>query len=179
MRNENASASLASISEVHELTELTLAAAAAAICKGDITSESERRHPIRAGAQAFGREEDRSIWVRAGELRLERLRQPIRAIAPRRRLWRSRREQPRHRVVFAKPLAVGRFEVTFSDWDACVAYGECARVTDGGYGRGRQPVINVTWDQARQYAAWLSRMTGKPYRLLSEASSNTRRAPER
>ena len=40
MQNENASASLASISEVHELAELGLAAAAAAMCNGDITSES-------------------------------------------------------------------------------------------------------------------------------------------
>ena len=78
-------------------------------------------------------------------------------------------EEPQHRVVFAKPLAVARFEVTFEDWDACVAHGDCARVTDAGYGRGRQPVINVTWYDAQQYAAWLSRMTGKPYRLLSEA----------
>jgi formylglycine-generating enzyme required for sulfatase activity len=78
-------------------------------------------------------------------------------------------EEPQHRVVFAKPLAVARFEVTFDDWDACVAHGDCARVSDGGYGRGRQPVINVTWYDAQQYAAWLSRMTGKPYRLLSEA----------
>ena len=78
-------------------------------------------------------------------------------------------EEPQHRVVFVKPLAVARFEVTFDDWDACVAHGDCARLSDGGYGRGRQPVINVTWYDAQQYAAWLSRMTGKPYRLLSEA----------
>ena len=79
-------------------------------------------------------------------------------------------EEPQHRVVLAKPLAVARFEVTFADWDACVAYGDCdPRPSDGGYGRGRQPVINVTWYDAQQYAAWLSRMTGKQYRLLSEA----------
>jgi len=78
-------------------------------------------------------------------------------------------EEPQHRVVFVKPLAVARFEVTFDDWDACVAHGDCVRVTDAGYGRGRQPVINVTWFDAQQYAAWLSRMTGRPYRLLSEA----------
>jgi formylglycine-generating enzyme required for sulfatase activity len=82
---------------------------------------------------------------------------------------RSDAEQPQHRVVFAKPLAVARFDVTFDDWDACVAYGDCARAPDVGFGRGRQPVINVNWFQAQQYAAWLSRMTGKPYRLLSEA----------
>jgi formylglycine-generating enzyme required for sulfatase activity len=79
-------------------------------------------------------------------------------------------EQPQHKVVFARPFAVARFDVTFDDWDACVAHGDCdPRVSDGSFGRGRQPVINVTWDDARRYAAWLSRMTGKPYRLLSEA----------
>jgi len=79
-------------------------------------------------------------------------------------------EGPQHKVVFAKPFAVSRFDVTFDDWDACVAYGDCdPRVSDAGFGRGRQPVINVTWDDARRYIAWLSRMTGKPYRLLSEA----------
>jgi formylglycine-generating enzyme required for sulfatase activity len=79
-------------------------------------------------------------------------------------------EEPQHTVAFAKPFAVARFDVTVDDWDACVAHGDCdPRASDGDYGRGRQPVINVTWDDARQYAAWLSRMTGKPYRLLSEA----------
>ena len=42
-------------------------------------------------------------------------------------------------------------------------------ISDSGFGRGRQPVINVTWDDAQRYVAWLSKMTGKPYRLLSEA----------
>jgi formylglycine-generating enzyme required for sulfatase activity len=79
-------------------------------------------------------------------------------------------EEPQHKVIFARPFAVARFEVTFDDWDACVAYGDCdPRVSDSGFGRGRQPVINVTWDDARRYAAWLSRMTGEPYRLLTEA----------
>jgi formylglycine-generating enzyme required for sulfatase activity len=78
-------------------------------------------------------------------------------------------EGPQHNVVFARSFAVARFDVTFDDWDACVAYGDCSSVSDHGFGRGRQPVINVTWDDARQYAAWLSRVTGKPYRLLSEA----------
>jgi formylglycine-generating enzyme required for sulfatase activity len=59
--------------------------------------------------------------------------------------------------------------VTFDEWDAGVAYGDCLRVSDSGFGRGRKPVINVTWDDAQRYVAWLSKMTGKPYRLLSEA----------
>ena len=68
------------------------------------------------------------------------------------------------------PLAVGRFEVTFAEWDACVTAGECRRrPRDSGWGRGRQPVIDISWSDARQYAAWLSRKTGKTYRLLTEA----------
>ncbi len=68
------------------------------------------------------------------------------------------------------PLAVGRFEVTFAEWDACVAAGACRRnPRDSGWGRGRQPVIDIAWHDAREYAAWLSRKTGKSYRLLTEA----------
>ena len=79
-------------------------------------------------------------------------------------------EGPQHKVVFAESFAVSKFEVTFDEWDACVAYGDCdPRVSDTGFGRGQKPVINVTWDDARRYVAWLSRMTGEPYRLLSEA----------
>ena len=67
-------------------------------------------------------------------------------------------------------LAVGRFEVTFAEWDACADAGDCRRrPRDSGWGRGRQPVIDVTWNDARQYAAWLSRRTGHAYRLLTEA----------
>jgi formylglycine-generating enzyme required for sulfatase activity len=78
-------------------------------------------------------------------------------------------ENPKHEVTVAKSFAVSKYEVTFNDWDACVAYGDCPQVTDEGWGRGRQPVINVSWDDAQTYVAWLRRMTGKTYRLLSEA----------
>jgi formylglycine-generating enzyme required for sulfatase activity len=79
-------------------------------------------------------------------------------------------ERPQHVVLFAKPFAVSKYELTFSEWDACVAYGDCDAVgDDGGFGHSLQPVISVTWDDAQRYVAWLSRMTGKPYRLLSEA----------
>jgi formylglycine-generating enzyme required for sulfatase activity len=67
-------------------------------------------------------------------------------------------------------LAVGRFEVTFNEWDACVAGGGCRRRPhDAGWGRGLQPVVNVSWLDAQQYVAWLSRTTNKRYRLLTEA----------
>ncbi len=77
---------------------------------------------------------------------------------------------PQHVVTIGYPLAVGRFEITFAEWDACVAAGGCQRRPgDSGWGRGWQPVINVSWADAQQYAAWLSRRTGKHYRLLTEA----------
>jgi formylglycine-generating enzyme required for sulfatase activity len=79
-------------------------------------------------------------------------------------------EAPQHKVTIANAFAVSKFELTFAGWDACAAHGDCdPRISDGGFGRNAQPVINVTWNDARQYAAWLSDITGKPYRLLSEA----------
>jgi formylglycine-generating enzyme required for sulfatase activity len=83
----------------------------------------------------------------------------------------DRMETPRHRVVIAYSLAVGRFAVTFEEWDACIADGGCGgyRPDDAGWGRGRRPVINVNWADAQAYVAWLGGKTGRPYRLLSEA----------
>ena len=85
---------------------------------------------------------------------------------------RSSLEDPQHAVTFARQLAVGRFAVTFDEWDACAADGGCGgyRPYDQGWGRGRRPAINVSWDDAKGYVAWLSRKMGKTtYRLLSEA----------
>jgi formylglycine-generating enzyme required for sulfatase activity len=80
-------------------------------------------------------------------------------------------EGPQHRVTFGKSFGVGKFAVTFEEWDACVADGGCNGYTpsDEGWGRGRRPVINVSWDDAKAYVGWLSRKTGKTYRLLNEA----------
>ena len=68
-------------------------------------------------------------------------------------------------------FAIGKYEVTFDDWDLCVADGGCNgyKPSDRGWGRGRRPVINVSWDDAKAYVEWLSRITGEPYRLPSEA----------
>ena len=75
------------------------------------------------------------------------------------------------RVTIQKPFVVGKYEVTFAEWDACVAGGGCNgyRPGDRRWGRGRRPVINVGWKDAKSYVEWLSRKTGKRYRLLSEA----------
>jgi formylglycine-generating enzyme required for sulfatase activity len=73
-------------------------------------------------------------------------------------------------VPITEAFAVGRYEVTFEEWDLCHAEGGCASVpADEGWGRGRQPVVNVSWQDAQQYVAWLSRKTGAHYRLLHDA----------
>ena len=79
-------------------------------------------------------------------------------------------EGPAHGVVIAKPFAIGRYEVTFAQWDACLADGGCrSRPNDRGWGRGNRPVIYVSWKDTVEYVDWLSRRTGKHYRLPSEA----------
>jgi formylglycine-generating enzyme required for sulfatase activity len=83
---------------------------------------------------------------------------------------RGKDEGPQRKVTIQQPFAVGRFEVTFAQWDACVAEGGCThKPGDESWGRGKRPVINVSWDDARQFVVWLSRKTGRPYRLLTEA----------
>jgi formylglycine-generating enzyme required for sulfatase activity len=77
---------------------------------------------------------------------------------------------PRHRVAIPRPIAVGKYAVTFDEFDCFVAAdGYDHRPGDKGFGRGRRPVIDVSWHDARAYVAWLGRQTGKDYRLLSEA----------
>ena len=79
-------------------------------------------------------------------------------------------EQPVRSVAIARAFALARYETTFAEWDACAAAGACrGGVNDIGLGRDRRPVMLVTWQDAMGYVDWLSRLTGKPYRLPSEA----------
>jgi formylglycine-generating enzyme required for sulfatase activity len=80
-------------------------------------------------------------------------------------------EEPRRKVTFARPFAIGRDEVTFAEWQACVADGGCGQYwpTDMGWGQADRPVIFVSWSDAGAYVKWLAQKTGKPYRLPSEA----------
>ena len=80
-------------------------------------------------------------------------------------------EFPQHRVTLAKPFALGKYELTFVEWRSCMAAAACPipGPRDEGWGQGRRPVINVSWHDAKAYIAWLSRKTGKAYRLPSEA----------
>jgi len=99
-------------------------------------------------------------------------------------------ERPRREVTIGAPLLVGKYPVTFAEWDAFDRAGgiietreETSGVifkktetirnkhtpSDAGWGRGKRPVINVNWNDAKAYAKWLSEATGEGYRLLSEA----------
>ncbi len=97
--------------------------------------------------------------------------------SPASEVGRSSNEGPQREVTIARAFAVGRFEVTFAQWDACVAARGCAppeegpyNPEDGGWGRDSRPVINVSWRDAKRYVRFLNdRVGGKAYRLLSEA----------
>ena len=82
---------------------------------------------------------------------------------------RDSNEGPQWWVTIARSFAVGKFEVTFAEWDACVSAGGCSHRPETEWGRGKQPVMRVSWDDTQQYVGWLSRHTGKTYRLLTEA----------
>lgn len=90
--------------------------------------------------------------------------------APDDELGRNAWEGPQRKVAMA-PFAIGINEVTFEEWDACVADGGCTKYTpkDAGQGRGKQPVVNVSWKDAAAYATWLSKKTKRAYRLPTEA----------
>jgi formylglycine-generating enzyme required for sulfatase activity len=71
-------------------------------------------------------------------------------------------------ITIARPFAIGKYEVSFEEWDACARDKKCAMPADEGWGRGRRPVVNINWHEASAYAEWLSEKTGKSYRLPSE-----------
>ncbi|HEX7635881.1 MAG TPA: formylglycine-generating enzyme family protein [Noviherbaspirillum sp.] len=78
-------------------------------------------------------------------------------------------EKPAHQVSIKTPFAIGKHEVTVEQWDACVNAGACPRVTNEGNRQKNTPVRDVSWDDAQQYVKWLAKLTGKPYRLPTEA----------
>jgi formylglycine-generating enzyme required for sulfatase activity len=106
------------------------------------------------------------VWLPAGQLpRMDATNNPVAA-------WHNN-------LRFDAPFAVGKFEVTFAQWDACAAAGACAAdipegktpgtFFDTAWGRGQQPVVNISLRDARAYARWLSQRTGHSYRVLTRA----------
>jgi len=77
-------------------------------------------------------------------------------------------EKPVRSISLAYPFAIGIYEVTFEEYDKFCEATEKAKPDDSGWGRGRRPVINVTWNDAVAYTKWLSEQTGKTYRLPSD-----------
>lgn len=77
-------------------------------------------------------------------------------------------EVPKHEVTFARPFAIGVYEVTVREWDACLREGAC-RLSSPAQADPRLPMSNVSWDDAQRYVSWLSKKAGKEYRLPSEA----------
>jgi formylglycine-generating enzyme required for sulfatase activity len=82
---------------------------------------------------------------------------------------RSSYEGPQHRVTIGYRFAIGRYPVTFQQYDHFCAATNLEKPDDQGWGRGRQPVIEVSWRDVQAYCEWLSRATGQAYRLPSEA----------
>jgi len=78
-------------------------------------------------------------------------------------------EAPAHEARIQRPFAIGKYKVTFAEWDACFEAGGCKHLDDSGWGRADRPVINVSWDDTQAYIAWLKNKTGKSYRLPTEA----------
>ena len=84
--------------------------------------------------------------------------------------WMVEAQKPPTEVRIAYSFAIGKYEVTFGEWDLCIDAGGCTYVPDdNGWGRGDRPVINLAHPDVDQYVTWISELTGQTYRLPSEA----------
>lgn len=78
-------------------------------------------------------------------------------------------EKPAHAVTLAAPFAIGRYEVSVQEWNACAAAAGCQKIALRPGTGPTAPMRDVSWDDAQQYVRWLSSVSGKPYRLPTEA----------
>jgi len=84
-------------------------------------------------------------------------------------LGRDNDEEPRKRINI-KSFSVSKYEITFEQWDKCFDDRECSfKPQDHGWGRNNMPVVGISWNDAMKYVKWLSKITSKKYRLLSES----------
>jgi len=127
--------------------------------------DDSQAQPVAAGASVLRTVRDRLADGSAGPLMVAI---PAGTFGMGSRLSGEPNERPEHQVQVGGFL-VGATEVTFSDFDRFVRAAGRRSPDAFGWGRGRRPVVDVTWDDARDYAQWLSRQTGRRYRLPSEA----------
>jgi len=98
------------------------------------------------------------VWIKAGSFQMGDIQGGG---------WDS--EKPVHWVSITKDFGMGRYEVTFAEYDKFAQATGRKKPSDRGWGRGNRPVIYVSWNDATAYAKWLSQQTGKKYRLPTEA----------
>lgn len=131
--------------------------------------------------------DDKTVSLKAGDETRDANFAPELVVVPPGTFWMGSKdgegsddERPRHEVTIGYPLLVGKYPITFAEWDAyadkagggglfSIGGSKMHKPNDQGWGRGWRPVINVSWNDAKGYAEWLSKATHKPYRLLSEA----------
>lgn len=89
--------------------------------------------------------------------------------SPKTEASRSSDEDPQHEVTIAYAFEISKFEVTFDEYDAFANATKRKLPDDRGWGRGKRPVVNVSFNDAQAYVKWLSDQTGKQYRLPTEA----------
>ncbi len=78
-------------------------------------------------------------------------------------------QKPPHKITINQNFAIGRYEVTFVQYDAYARATGRVLPDDNGWGRGNRPVINVSMYDAKAYAQWLSKQTSRKFRLPTEA----------
>ncbi len=76
---------------------------------------------------------------------------------------------PAHKVTIKKPFAISKYEVTFAEYDIFIKSENLPQPGDNSWGRDNRPVIHVSWNDANAYTQWLSKTTGKKFRLPTEA----------
>ncbi|MBP0595192.1 SUMF1/EgtB/PvdO family nonheme iron enzyme [Paraburkholderia sp. LEh10] len=78
-------------------------------------------------------------------------------------------EKPPHQVTISAPFAIGKYEVTVEQWNACADVNGCPKLSPENNSVKNAPARDLSWDDAQAYVKWLSKITGKPYRLPTEA----------